>query len=112
MKPVIYHSAPYRRGVLTFEWMLVFVLLVIGLVGGVAVMRDTIISKFASASGALGALDMSYQVSAPIDENKKKLATEMGFTSTPTSVTVLTNTTTDTGKATLYTKDYFKNLGD
>lgn len=56
-----------RRGVLTFEWMLLFTLLVIGVIGGIGTMRDTITARFISAGGALGGLDMSYSVPATAD---------------------------------------------
>ncbi|MDO4628143.1 MAG: hypothetical protein Q4C70_03085 [Planctomycetia bacterium] len=118
MKSVIFFSAPHRRGVLTFEWMLVFVLLVIGLVGGVAVMRDTIIAKFASAGNALGALDMAYNVpevklSTTVGKNGTEtvLAPGMSNTSSPTIIAVkqsssTTNPSTPSGGV---SQDYFEN---
>lgn len=60
-----------RRGVLTFEWMLLFVLLTIGVIGGVAAMRDSISLKFISTSQALGSLDTSYIVPEYVSENHK-----------------------------------------
>ena len=59
------------RGVLTLEWLLLFVLLTIGIVGGIAAMRDSISLKFISASEALGALDTSYEVPAYESKNKE-----------------------------------------
>lgn len=58
------------RGILTFEWMLLFVLLTIGIIGGIAAMRDSISLKFISTSQALGALDTSYDVPAYESKNK------------------------------------------
>lgn len=51
-----------RRGVLTFEWLLISTLLVIGIVGGLAVLRDAVSAKFVMLGGAVGKLDMSYDV--------------------------------------------------
>lgn len=64
MSPKLFHKNPrmQHRGVLTFEWMLLFALLTIGIIGGIATMRDTITTKYANVGGALGALDMSYDV--------------------------------------------------
>lgn len=57
----------HRRGVLTFEWMLLFALLVIGIIGGIAMMRDVISFRLIDAGKALGALDMSYDVPAVVE---------------------------------------------
>lgn len=54
-----------RRGMLTFEWILLFAVLTIGIVGGVAVMRDTISLKYMQMGGAVGSLNTSYTVEEP-----------------------------------------------
>lgn len=51
-----------RRGILTFEWILIFALLIIGIVGGLAAVRDATIISFSGVAGAFGALDMGYTV--------------------------------------------------
>ncbi|MDO4569157.1 MAG: hypothetical protein Q4D38_02080 [Planctomycetia bacterium] len=51
-----------RRGVLTFEWILIFVLLTIGIVGGLAAVRDATILKFADSAEALAAVNAGYSV--------------------------------------------------
>ena len=56
-----------RRGILTFEWVLLFAVLTIGIVGGIAVMRDTVSLKYMQIGGAVGSLDTSYSVTAPSD---------------------------------------------
>ncbi|MDO4425735.1 MAG: hypothetical protein Q4D17_08245 [Planctomycetia bacterium] len=78
------------RGVLTLEWLLLFVLLTIGIVGGIAAMRDSISLKFISASEALGALDTSYEVPDYESENKEisvptQIHVHKKITLTPTS---------------------------
>ncbi len=56
-----------RRGILTFEWVLLFAVLTIGIVGGIAVMRDTISLKYMQVGGAVGSLNTGYSVDAPSD---------------------------------------------
>ena len=50
------------EGVLTFEWILLSTLLVIGTIGGVAAIRDAIIQEAQGVVGAMVALDQSYYV--------------------------------------------------
>ncbi len=51
-----------RKGVLTFEWILLLTLLVIGIVGGLTVMRDSIIIECAETADAILHHDHSYQI--------------------------------------------------
>lgn len=48
-----------ESGILTFEYILIGTLLVIGIVGGLAVARDMIIFKMTDFAGAFGQLDQS-----------------------------------------------------
>ena len=57
-----FRNAPRRRGILTFEWILVLALTVIGVVGGIAVIRDALIVEMSTYSNAIGALDFGYTV--------------------------------------------------
>ena len=57
------------EGVLTFEWIMLLTLLVIGVIGGVAGIRDAIIHEAAGVAGAIVSLDQSYTVSAPVTFN-------------------------------------------
>lgn len=59
MKPS-YKKIMNRRGALSFEWILVTVLLVIGIVGGLATVRDAAILNFWRVSEAVGNLDQSF----------------------------------------------------
>ena len=52
-----------RRGVLTFEWILIFTLLVIGIVGGLSAARDATVAEFGGVSEAMISLDPGYHVS-------------------------------------------------
>jgi len=52
-----------QDGVLSFEWTLLAVLLVIGIVGGVAGARDAIIDEFGDTAEAMLAWDQSYSFS-------------------------------------------------
>jgi Flp pilus assembly pilin Flp len=61
------HINQNRRGLLTFEWVLLFAVLTIGIVGGIAAMRDTVSLKYMQIGGAVGSLNTSYAVNAPSD---------------------------------------------
>lgn len=54
-----------ENGVLTFEWILLITLLVIGIIGGIAAIRDALIIESAETAGAIVALNQSYAVSGP-----------------------------------------------
>ncbi len=55
------------EGVLTFEWILLVTLLVIGLVGALSGVRDAINHELGSVAGAMVSLDQSYSISCPLD---------------------------------------------
>lgn len=50
------------QGVLTFEWILLITLLVIGIVGGLSAVRDATISELGDLSHAIVNIDQSYTV--------------------------------------------------
>jgi len=50
------------EGIITFEWILLVTLLVIGIVGGVAAVRDSIIDEIGDIAQAMLALDQSYTI--------------------------------------------------
>ena len=74
---------PYRnkrRGVLTFEWILLITVLVIGIVGGVSAVRDAVISELGDVAGAAIAVDQSYSVtSVTLEGESQPLGTEFRF---------------------------------
>jgi Flp pilus assembly pilin Flp len=53
-------------GVLSFEWVLVITVLVIGIVGGLAAARDAVIDELGDAAEAMLALDQTYDVDLPL----------------------------------------------
>ena len=54
------------EGVLTFEWILLLTVLVIGIVGGLAGVRDAVIHELQGVAGAMVSLDQSYVIQAPL----------------------------------------------
>jgi Flp pilus assembly pilin Flp len=53
-------------GVLTFEWVLLVTLLTIGIVSGLAAVRDAIIDELGDVAQAMLALDQSYVICPPL----------------------------------------------
>lgn len=49
-----------RRGGLTFEWILVVTLLILGIVGGLTAVRDTILDELGDIADAALAIDQSW----------------------------------------------------
>lgn len=54
-------------GLLAFEWTLLLTVLVIGIVSGVAAVRDGIIDELGDIAQMMLAVDQSYTVSFPLD---------------------------------------------
>jgi len=83
------------EGVLTFEWILLTTLLVIGIVGAISGVRDAISVELGNVAGAMVSLDQSYSVGSPIQVGAGgvcpavsccfKGAVGMGFQATPRS---------------------------
>jgi len=53
------------QGVLTFEWILLITVLVIGVVGGLSAVRDAVITELGDVAEAMISLDQSYTIHAP-----------------------------------------------
>ena len=66
-----------ENGVLTFEWILLITVLVIGIVGGVAIMRDALILEAAETADAIVHLSQGYVISGPIQLTVSDTATDM-----------------------------------
>ena len=66
MKKVLARVWKEEDGVLSFEWILLLTLLVIGIVSGVAAARDAIIDEFGDVAQAMLALDQSYTIDFPL----------------------------------------------
>ena len=54
------------NGVLSFEWVLLVTLLVIGVVSGISGARDAIIAEMGDVAQAMVALDQSYCIDFPL----------------------------------------------
>lgn len=50
----------HRKGSLTFEWILVVTLLIVGIVGGISAIRDAIIDELGDIAAAALAVDQSW----------------------------------------------------
>jgi len=55
------------EGVLTFEWILLITVLVIGIVGGLSAVRDAVITELGDVAEAMISLDQSYVIVHPWD---------------------------------------------
>ena len=68
------------RGTLTFEWVLLITLLVIGVVGGLSAVRDSIITELGDVAGAAVNIDQSYTVeSETCAQGETPLGNSFGF---------------------------------
>jgi len=54
------------EGVLTFEWILLITLLVIGIVGAMSAVRDAIAAELVDVAGAIVSVDQSFSICSPI----------------------------------------------
>ena len=64
MKRLLPQMVVNDEGALTFEWILLITLLVIGVVGGLSAARDAIITELGDVAGAAVNIDQSYTVSS------------------------------------------------
>lgn len=95
------------EGVLTFEWILLITVLVIGIVGGLSAARDAILDELGDVAGAVVAVDQSYTVETDACSNlgnafgfQDSLPTCQNGTVTPgraRSTTGITQTLTECG---------------
>ena len=53
------------HGGLTFEWILLITVLVIGIVGGFTAVRDAVIDELGDVAGAIIAVDQSFTTEGP-----------------------------------------------
>ena len=65
MKSLLYRVWKEDRGVLTFEWVVLITVLVIGIVGGLSAVRDALITELGDVAEAMISLDQSYTILAP-----------------------------------------------
>jgi len=62
VKTILKRIAGEDQGVLTFEWILLITVVVIGIVGGLSAVRDALVSELGDVSGAVVAVDQSFTV--------------------------------------------------
>ena len=67
MSSALYRAWNEEGGFLAFEWVLLVTLLVIGIVAGLAAVRDAIIDELGDVAQAMLALDQSFTISFPLD---------------------------------------------
>ena len=65
MKSLLNRVWSEDQGVLTFEWILLITVLVIGVVGGLSAVRDAMITELGDVAEAMISLDQSYTIHAP-----------------------------------------------
>lgn len=84
MKNVMLRLWSENDGVLTFEWVLLVTLLTIGVVSGIAGVRDAIIDELGDVAQAMVALDQSYTIIHPlfvtVHDGQGSAASDSGFT--------------------------------
>ena len=49
-----------RRGVLSFEWILICVVLVVGIIGGLAAVRHSFLQEMADTANAIEAINVHF----------------------------------------------------
>ena len=49
-----------RRGVLSFEWILICVVLVVGIIGGLAGVRHAFLQEMVDTTNAIDAIDVKF----------------------------------------------------
>ena len=64
---MLYRMWKEDQGVLTFEWILLLTVLVIGIVGGLSAVRDAVISELGDVAEAITSLDQSYTIINPME---------------------------------------------
>ncbi|MCR5165339.1 MAG: hypothetical protein K6C40_15125 [Thermoguttaceae bacterium] len=73
-----------ESGLLTFEWIMLFTLLTIGIIGGVATIRNATNIESEEAANAITALDQSYTLTASLGGTVKSTGA-ISYTSTKVS---------------------------
>lgn len=71
-------------GVLSFEWTMLTSLLTVGVVSGIAAVRDAVTDELGDVAQAMVSLDQSYVIQPPLVMNVHTVGGYGGFTSFPT----------------------------
>ena len=86
MKRLLQRAWMEQDGVLTFEWVMLVTLLCIGIVGGIASVRDAIIDELGDIAQAILCVDQSYTISHPLSIYVK----DMGYSGASDSMFINT----------------------
>lgn len=62
MKTLLKRICREDQGVLTFEWILLVTIVILGIVGGLSAVRDAIIDELGDIGGAVIAVDQSWTI--------------------------------------------------
>ena len=73
MKSLLNRVWSEDQGVLTFEWILLITVLVIGVVGGLSAVRDAVITELADVAEAVISLDQTYTILNPWGSHDARL---------------------------------------
>lgn len=65
MKSILKRIWCEDEGVLTFEWVLLITVMIIGIIGGYSAMRDAVIDEMGDVADAVIAVDQSFTTTAP-----------------------------------------------
>ena len=79
------------EGVLTFEWILLITVLVIGIVGGLSAVRDAVITELGDVAEAVISLDQSYTILPPWEVKTPDCAEDGASDSNYLDTAALTN---------------------
>ena len=73
------------HGVLTFEWVLLITIVILGIVGGLSAARDAIIDELGDVAGAAVSIDQSYTVTRDkcLEIGNQRSATRISARRTP-----------------------------
>lgn len=66
MSRILNHIVADEKGVLTFEWILLLAVLVVGIVGGLSAVRDSLIVELSDVSAGILSLSQSYLIKTPV----------------------------------------------
>lgn len=69
MKKIVLQMWKEEAGVLSFEWVLLVTLLTIGVVSGLSAARDGVIDELGDVAEAMLALDQSYTIDYPLNND-------------------------------------------
>lgn len=91
MKSLLYRVWRQDEGVLTFEWVLLVTVLVLGIVGGLSAVRDAVVTELGDVAEGVVALDQSYSALYPWEVKAADCAEDGGSNSAYTDSAGISN---------------------